>query len=1476
MPNKSQQKLLNKVFSFVLSLSMILQLVSPALVFAETEVPASEPVQEIESVSEEVNENESPVFESETDEDIDETPTPETLLEPTLEPTIEPTIEPTPKASVEYTDVDGRHTISGLEAGRTYRYSGDSRVAITFNQLEEGDHSLTINKVRLNLEGETVNGFEFTSTMQNGAFSYEMILPNPYGSKAKVKFSESVSNPDFSVVNDFSTEQGLVTINSDHFTVFVVVPDDIIASNIISFFQQGWRLTSAGNGSVGLASVADYAVPASFGPHSIRMNRAGGSGLNRSFLGYYQFGKTLAELEEVSWNRYTLNGTDTYLNIFIRNGLSTATVVYNPSVSAGTWQQSTFNNLTSGNLSIRIGGSSQAISYTDLIANFGDWNITNETTCIGTGMACLNPLNYRVIGGIVIVSGSSSPTAAQSHFVDGVTLKFAGEEESFFDFVNEIPYMATIYGTKQDTDTNPLADWQINLYDQEWNQINSETTDADGYYEFSGLAEGAYLVCEENKSGWTQVEPMHSSSAANATPIMNVSENSTSEAFFCWNVEVVEEDGSEFSVDFVNQQLASARFGDLTVCKVNESEQSLPGWQINLSRASAQSLAGEFNAQSAYGSNFGDFPAGMYEITVSGTFNFKSSGVRTADAGYSNRSEAHLPEWLSGFHWVSAGNSPRGLSLRINDICTESSCFAANPLSGLVNWGPYNPSHAYTIYYLHSGGDLRFSIRDDQYTDNSAGNLQISIKGYAGSDTDFESTTEDDGCTTFSDLLIGDYYLSESLQKHWQFVSRSDEGDNGDLFTVEEGENNVTFTNREPFIEAPVQTGYNQNNGTPAGQTPSEFLCFGGVTKINGVSILWTHDGGENVKYQRQYAVNGGSFSGNEIYTGLNTNFRSFGGGAGTPGIYSSRVRTFVDDNTNGILDEDELVSEWSNSCQIRYLVRQEVPELTDLELCKEDTSENRLGGWEFEYKRNGVVIEGEDSEELVSNAAGKNAGSFPAGIYKINVRGTYQYGNAVMVADAGYSYRPSSIVLGNDSWVDGNQLGLANPAWVGALKVKINGNDINWGIYNSDHEYSYYFEHTGGDIIFSIFDSAYGDNQNIDLVVEIEESTGTVYTNEDGCTSVEGLLPGAYMITETIPMNWQFVSRSDERNNGDEFILDSENNSLIFTNEQQLGEISGYKFNDLNNNGIWDDDEPVLPGWTIVLRDSGFGLEPVAFSTAEVDNTAVTNELGFYSFTDLEFGEYEVCEIQQDGWSQTLPTDNGCYNVFIDSEGQVYSNLNFGNYLLPVDEEEEEEEEEEGEGSSEGENGNEETNQNNTGTTTTQTRTFTTTTLITESETEAEEDEGEVLGAQTCEETSVLSGSVYNDENSNNTKDEDERSFAGVKVSIYAWVRNEDGALERVLVKQVTTDEKGEWEAQLCAGKYEVEIADKLPEGYEVSGDSVLEVDLGEDAEVKGADFVLEQIEEAGFSFWNLCPTLLLIGFIILLLYLLFRRKSS
>ncbi|MCA9122831.1 MAG: VCBS repeat-containing protein [Planctomycetaceae bacterium] len=93
---------------------------------------------------------------------------------------------------------------------------------------------------------------------------------------------------------------------------------------------------------------------------------------------------------------------------------------------------------------------------------------------------------------------------------------------------------------------------------------------------------------------------------------------------------------------------------------------------------------------------------------------------------------------------------------------------------------------------------------------------------------------------------------------------------------------------------------------------------------------------------------------------------------------------------------------------------------------------------------------------------------------------------------------------------------------------------------------------------------------------------------------------------------------------------------ALDFGNQLLRSSIQGYKFNDLNGNGVHDENEQGLAHWNVFLDLNKNGIPESGEPTVETDNK------GYYEFTDLEpIVTYHVAELtlpSQSAWEQTYP----------------------------------------------------------------------------------------------------------------------------------------------------------------------------------------------------------------------------------------------
>jgi len=113
---------------------------------------------------------------------------------------------------------------------------------------------------------------------------------------------------------------------------------------------------------------------------------------------------------------------------------------------------------------------------------------------------------------------------------------------------------------------------------------------------------------------------------------------------------------------------------------------------------------------------------------------------------------------------------------------------------------------------------------------------------------------------------------------------------------------------------------------------------------------------------------------------------------------------------------------------------------------------------------------------------------------------------------------------------------------------------------------------------------------------------------------------------------------------------------------EEITCDIAGRKFNDVNSNGIWDVDEPVVQGCEIYLDANSDG------AWQETEPKVATDSAGTYRFENVPApASYTVREIVQDRWIQTMPSAGSNYQYVIAAQpNTVYGPLDFGNFLLP------------------------------------------------------------------------------------------------------------------------------------------------------------------------------------------------------------------
>jgi len=109
-------------------------------------------------------------------------------------------------------------------------------------------------------------------------------------------------------------------------------------------------------------------------------------------------------------------------------------------------------------------------------------------------------------------------------------------------------------------------------------------------------------------------------------------------------------------------------------------------------------------------------------------------------------------------------------------------------------------------------------------------------------------------------------------------------------------------------------------------------------------------------------------------------------------------------------------------------------------------------------------------------------------------------------------------------------------------------------------------------------------------------------------------------------------------------------------------GDVGGFKFEDVDADGVWDDDELGIEGWNIYLYRQLPALvaaeAPAPLLGFELYDSTVTGVGGAYHFSGVLPGTYYVAEENREGWTMTV----GPEGTFVVVNGQPITGLTFGN----------------------------------------------------------------------------------------------------------------------------------------------------------------------------------------------------------------------
>lgn len=122
-------------------------------------------------------------------------------------------------------------TVDPVQVGVVYEAPQNEEVKITFTRLPALAGTVTVKEVKLSFEERQLLGaltdtaYDITSSMENGSFAYELVLPIPEGKdNVQVKYIESDEDwtaPVTVRAEDMDLNDDTVKVELDHFTLFI-------------------------------------------------------------------------------------------------------------------------------------------------------------------------------------------------------------------------------------------------------------------------------------------------------------------------------------------------------------------------------------------------------------------------------------------------------------------------------------------------------------------------------------------------------------------------------------------------------------------------------------------------------------------------------------------------------------------------------------------------------------------------------------------------------------------------------------------------------------------------------------------------------------------------------------------------------------------------------------------------------------------------------------------------------------------------------------------------------------------------------------------------------------------------------------------------------------------------------------------------------------------------------------------------------
>jgi uncharacterized membrane protein len=798
-----------------------------------------------------------------------------------------------------------------------------------------------------------------------------------------------------------------------------------------------------------------------------------------------------------------------------------------------------------------------------------------------------------------------------------------------------------------------LAGWTINAYKDangngskdagETTLAASAVTDANGEYELL-LNPGKYVVCEVQQAGWTQSHPANNACGTGAGG---------------WGISLKSGDVDSGN-DFGNWHKATksgTKFNDLNGNGVREQEPGLQNWTIRAyvdTNGDGTLQAGETTIAASATTDAG----GAYSLSLNpGTYVV----CEVAQAGWTQSLPANTK------CAAIAGLAPGGYAVSLSSNQTESGNDFGNFQQATKSGTKFNDLNSNGVRDQNEPGLAGWTIR--AYVDtNGDGTLQ------AGETTIAASATTDAGGAYSLSLNPGAYVVCEVGQAGWTqslpantkcaaiaglapggwaitLASGQRDADNDFGNFQQATKTGVKFHDLngngardagEPGLSGWTIQAFVDTNGNGVKDAAETTVAGSAVTNASGVYTIvlppgqyvvcevlqasWvqsypannacgTGAGGWGITLAAGQTDADNDFGNFQKATKSGTKFHDLNGNGvkdqGEPGLAGWTIRAYADTNGDGTLQAGETTIAASTTTDVSGAYS------LSLNPGKYVVCEVAQAGW----------TQSAPANTKCSAIAGLAPGGWGITLTSGQTDADNDFGNFQPATKTGMKFHD----LNGNGAKDAGEPGLGG--WTITAYVDANGNGVRDA----------------------------GEN-----TVRASAVTGA------GGTYSLTLNPGRYVVCETQQAGWiqsYPANAACGAGSGGWGItltsgqVDADND---FGNFQKATK-TGTKFNDLNINGVREQDELGLAGWTMTayVDANGNGVRDAGENT--VAATAVTNASGLYSMS-LNPGQYVVCEEQRSGWTQSYPANNACgtglggWGITLTS-GQTDEGNDFGNW---------------------------------------------------------------------------------------------------------------------------------------------------------------------------------------------------------------------